>query len=76
VTRRLHADHAVAEGQIMQMAMTFLAVVGGLIFSLAIALLAEEIIFGQIFRLFFASGKLAERELVASASTIKPSSKN
>jgi hypothetical protein len=60
----------------MQMAITFLAVVGGLIFSLAIALLAEEIIFGQIFRLFFASGKLAEKELMVSASTVKPSSKN
>ncbi len=37
----------------MQMAMTFMAVVGGMIFSLAIALLAEELIFGQVFRLFF-----------------------
>jgi hypothetical protein len=61
---------------IMQMAITFLAVVGGLIFSLAIALLAEEIIFGQIFRLFFASGQLAERELAASASTVKSCPKN
>jgi ABC-type enterobactin transport system permease subunit len=43
----------------MQMAITFMAVVGGLIFSLAVALLAEEIIFGQVFRLFFTSGKLA-----------------
>jgi ABC-type enterobactin transport system permease subunit len=39
----------------MQMAITFLAVVGGLIFSVAVALLAEELIFGQVFRLFFAS---------------------
>ena len=38
----------------MQMAITFLAVVGGLIFSLALAVLAEEMIFGQVFRLFFA----------------------
>jgi hypothetical protein len=36
----------------MQMAITFLAVIGGLIFSLAVALLAEEFIFGQVFRLF------------------------
>jgi ABC-type enterobactin transport system permease subunit len=43
----------------MQMAITFLAVVGGLAFSLAIALLAEEIIFGQVFRLIFAPAKLA-----------------
>lgn len=38
----------------MQMAITFLAVVGGLIFSVAIALLAEELVFGQVCRLFFA----------------------
>jgi ABC-type enterobactin transport system permease subunit len=36
----------------MQMAITFMAVVGGMIFSLAVALLAEELIFGQVFRLF------------------------
>ena len=38
----------------MQMAITFMAVVAGLVFSIAIALLAEELIFGQVFRLFFA----------------------
>ena len=38
----------------MQMAITFMAVVAGMVFSLAVALLAEELIFGQIFRLFFA----------------------
>jgi hypothetical protein len=43
----------------MQMLMTFMAVVAGMIFSLAVALLAEELIFGQVFRLFFAQGKLA-----------------
>ncbi len=37
----------------MQMAITFMAVVGGMVFSLAAALLAEEFIFGQVFRLFF-----------------------
>jgi hypothetical protein len=36
-----------------------MAVVGGMVFSLAVALLAEELIFGQVFRLFLASGKLA-----------------
>ena len=36
----------------MQMAITFMAVVAGLIFSVAVALLAEELIFGQVFRLF------------------------
>ena len=39
----------------MQMAITFMAVVAGLIFSVAVALLAEELIFGQVFRLFFVS---------------------
>lgn len=37
----------------MQMLITFMAVVAGLIFSIAVALLAEEFIFGQVFRLFF-----------------------
>jgi ABC-type enterobactin transport system permease subunit len=37
----------------MQMAITFMAVVAGLIFSVAVALLAEEFIFGQVFRIFF-----------------------
>jgi hypothetical protein len=45
----------------MQMAITFLAVVAGLVLSLAVALLAEELIFGQVFRLFFAQGKLAKQ---------------
>ena len=49
----------------MQMAITFMAVVAGMIFSLAVALLAEELIFGQVFRLFFASGKLARQTAVA-----------
>jgi len=38
----------------MQLAITVMAVVGGLVFSLAVALLAEELIFGEVFRLFFA----------------------
>jgi hypothetical protein len=38
----------------MQMVITFLSVLGGLIFSVAVALLAEELIFGQVCRLFFA----------------------
>jgi hypothetical protein len=37
----------------MQMVITFMTVVAGLIFSVAVALLAEELIFGQVFRLFF-----------------------
>jgi hypothetical protein len=38
----------------MQFVMTAIAVTAGMIFSLAIALLAEELIFGQVFRLFHA----------------------
>ena len=45
----------------MQMAITFMAAVAGMIFSLAVALLAEEFIFGQVFRLFLASPKLAQQ---------------
>jgi len=36
-----------------------MAVVAGLIFSVAVALLAEELIFGQVFRLFFARQAVA-----------------
>ena len=38
----------------MQMVITTMAVIAGMIFSLAVALLAEELIFGQVFRLLFA----------------------
>jgi hypothetical protein len=37
----------------MQQLITFMAVVAGLVFSVAIALLVEEMIFGQVFRVFF-----------------------
>jgi ABC-type enterobactin transport system permease subunit len=47
------------EEDIMQMAITFLAVVGGMVFSLAVALLAEEFTFGQVFRLFFSQQAVA-----------------
>jgi len=43
----------------MQMAITFLAVMGGMVLSLAVAVLAEELIFGQVFRLFFARQAVA-----------------
>jgi hypothetical protein len=49
----------------MQMVITFMAVVAGLIFSVAVALLAEEFIFGQVFRLFFA------RRMVTQAVPVK-----
>ena len=37
----------------MQLAMTFMAVVAGLVFSVAVGLVVEEFIFGQVFRIFF-----------------------
>ena len=38
----------------MQLAISAIAVVAGMVFSLAIAFLVEEFIFGEVFRLFFA----------------------
>jgi hypothetical protein len=38
----------------MQLVMTTLAVIAGLVFSIAISLLVEEFIFGEVFHLFFA----------------------
>ncbi len=38
----------------MQLAITAMAIVAGMAFSLAIALLVEELIFGKVFRLVFA----------------------
>lgn len=37
----------------MQVIITFMAVVAGLVFSVAVALVVEEMIFGQVFRIFF-----------------------
>ena len=54
----------------MQMVITFMAVVAGLIFSVAVALLAEEFIFGQVFRLFFV------RQSVRQAAPVKTGLKN
>jgi hypothetical protein len=35
------------------MAITFIAVIAGLIFSLGVAVVTEELIFGRLMRLFF-----------------------
>jgi hypothetical protein len=43
----------------MQFVMTVVTVVAGLVFSLAIALLVEELIFGKVFRVFFAERAVA-----------------
>lgn len=37
----------------MQLAMTAMAVIAGMVFSLAVALVVEELIFGKVLRLFF-----------------------
>jgi hypothetical protein len=41
----------------MQLVITFITVAGGLIFSIAVAVVVEEFIFGQIFRMFFTPSK-------------------
>jgi hypothetical protein len=40
-------------GGFMQLAITAIAVIAGMVFSLAIALLVEEFIFGEVFRLMY-----------------------
>jgi len=53
----------------MQLVITAITVVAGLVFSVAVALLVEELLFGEVFRLFFApqavarfrTGKLQKR---------------
>ena len=42
----------------MQLAITFMAVVGGMILSLAVAVATEELIFGQLVRVFFVSQRV------------------
>ena len=61
----------------MQMAITFMAVVAGLIFSVAVALLAEELIFGQVFRLFFVQQSVPQitRQSVAQTVPVKAEQK-
>jgi len=41
----------------MDALLTFLTVLGGLMLSVAVAVVVEEFIFGQIFKMFFASHK-------------------
>jgi hypothetical protein len=44
----------------MQLVITFMSVVAGLAFSIAVALVVEEWIFGQVFRVFFADPTTAK----------------
>jgi hypothetical protein len=43
----------------MQLAITAIAIIAGMAFSLAVALLVEELIFGKVFRLIFARQAVA-----------------
>jgi hypothetical protein len=45
--------------QVMDTAITAATVVAGLLFSVAVGILVEEVIFGEIFRLFFAEPAVA-----------------
>jgi hypothetical protein len=45
----------------MQPLVTFITIVGGLLLSLAVAIVVEEFIFGQIFRLFFTAPRPTAR---------------
>jgi len=47
----------------MQLAITAIAVIAGMVFSLAIALLVEEFIFGEVFRLLFLRQARVKAEL-------------
>jgi len=44
---------AVIKESAMQLVITAIAAIAGLVFSIAIALLVEELIFGRVFRFFF-----------------------
>jgi hypothetical protein len=55
------------KGVVMQLVITSIAVIAGLVFSIAIALLVEEFIFGEVFRLFFAP-QAVERVRARSAA--------
>jgi len=46
----------------MQLVITAIAVVAGLAFSIAVALVVEELIFGQVCRLFFAHQEIPRTE--------------
>jgi hypothetical protein len=45
----------------MQQLMTLMTVIAGLVFSVAVALAIEELIFGKVFQLFFAPAPVRVR---------------
>jgi hypothetical protein len=56
----------------MQPLITFLTVAGGLLFSVAVAVVVEEFIFGQIFRTFFAQRKPSLKPPVLTNWMVQP----
>ncbi len=54
----------------MQLIITFMAVVAGLVFSIAVALLVEEMIFGQVFRIFFTPQPVEQSVRVKATSAL------
>jgi hypothetical protein len=61
-------DMRIDRRQVMETAITAVTVVAGLIFSVAIGIAVEEVIFGEIFRLFFAEPAIARVRSWTSAS--------
>jgi hypothetical protein len=53
MAKEMHPPVPIEEGT-MQLVITALAVLAGLLFSFAVSLLVEELIFGKVFGLFFA----------------------
>jgi len=56
----------------MQPLVTFLTVVGGLIFSIGFAVGVEEFIFVQIFRTFFAQPEPSPKPAMVTDWTVQP----
>ena len=50
----------------MELLFTAIAIIAGMSFSLAVALLVEELIFGKVFRVFFAHRALQAEALLSA----------
>jgi hypothetical protein len=53
-------------GDQMELLFTAIAIIAGMSFSLAVALLVEELIFGKVFRVFFAHRALQAEALLSA----------
>jgi hypothetical protein len=56
----------------MQVLITFMAVVAGLVFSVAVALVVEELIFGQVFRIFFTPQRAEVKSASNAGGSLRP----